>query len=212
MTVNKNDAPKPEAQAFTCPHCGVFSSQSWENEYKYKSTFHTIFGTCKHCSKHTIWHNEKMIFPRLSSIEKPNEYLSDEVKDLYNEAALILTDSPRAACGLLRLALYRMTLELGESGNNLNDNIGNLVEKGLTRPIQQAFDIIRVRGNQSLHDLAINLNEKPETAMKLFAIINIIASRMFEEPKKIEDEFQLLPKNSQESIVKRDKKECKNAK
>ena len=70
--------------------------------------------------------------------------MPESVKQLYNEAGLIYNKSPRAACALLRLAIERLCNELGEVDRDINNNIGALVKKGLSKDIQQALDVVRV--------------------------------------------------------------------
>ena len=77
--------------------------------------------------------------------------MPNSVKQLYNEAALISNKSPRAACALLRLAVDKLCLELGETDRDINKNIGALVKRGLSQDVQQALDIVRVVGNKAVH-------------------------------------------------------------
>lgn len=74
---------------------------------------------------------EKLIYPKSSIAPLPNEDMPDDVKVDYLETRNIVNDSPRGACALLRVALQKLMYHLGESGNNLNEDIGNLVKKGI---------------------------------------------------------------------------------
>jgi hypothetical protein len=55
---------------------------------------------------------------------------------------------------------------LGESGKNLNTDIGNLVKEGLSVDIQQALDSLRVIGNESVHPGELDLKR----IIKLFKL------------------------------------------
>ena len=123
----------------------------------------------------------------------------------YNEAANIINDSPRAAAALLRLALQKLCKDLGESGNNINDDIKELVKKGLNPLIQKAFDAIRITGNNAVHPGEIDLDMEIERVYKMFELINFIADKMITEPKELEILYSTLPAPSLAAVEKRDR-------
>ena len=94
---------------------------------------------CDHCNKYSIWVNQKMIYPHLSTAPLPTTEMPKSVKELYDEARAISNQSPRGACALLRLAIQFLVKELGENEEKLNIAIKNLVQKGLSKKIQQAL-------------------------------------------------------------------------
>jgi hypothetical protein len=49
-----------------------------------------------------------MIYPEVISVDNLNEDMPEEVKFDYNEAALIVEKSPRAAAALLRLGIEKL--------------------------------------------------------------------------------------------------------
>ena len=49
----------------------------------------------------------------------------------YEEARAVYQDSPRSSAALLRLAIQKLCMELGQPGKNLNADIGELVNQGL---------------------------------------------------------------------------------
>ena len=61
-----------------------------------------------------------MLFPWMTNLPEPNEDLSDDIKEIYNEARNIYRESPRASCALLRLAVQNLCVAVGEKGKNLN--------------------------------------------------------------------------------------------
>ncbi len=146
-----------------------------------------------------------MVYPDLNNISEPNEDLNEEIKKGYLEAASILEKSPRGAAALLRLALQNLCLQLGEKGNDLNDDIANLVKKGLSVKIQQSLDILRVIGNNAVHPGTISIKDNKEIALALFELINLIAESMVSEPKRIESLYKKLPQSSIKQITERDK-------
>lgn len=159
---------------------------------------------CQSCNNFCVWVDKQIVFPKSIPVDAPNSDMNEDVQDLYNEAALILSDSPKGSTALLRLALQKLLEQLGERGN-INTSIGNLVQRGLSTKIQQALDVIRVIGNNAVHPGEINLDDNIEVATKLFKIINIIAQDMITHPKEIEDIYDdLLPEGAREAIERRD--------
>ncbi len=146
-----------------------------------------------------------MIYPDFSGIESPNSDLDVEVQADYLEAASIIQKSPRGAAALLRLAIQKLVIQLGEK-EDLNAAIGNLVKKGLPVKVQQSLDALRVIGNEAVHPGTLDLKDDPETANSLFKLVNFIAEKMITEPKEIEAIYGKIPPSKQEQIEKRDGK------
>ena len=84
---------------------------------------------CDHCKQISLWYNGELIYPENPNLPPPNEDLDAEIKKDYNEAANIIEKSPKAAAALLRLAIQKLCEQLGESGENINRDIGELVKK-----------------------------------------------------------------------------------
>jgi len=210
---------------FHCPHCNVYANQKWSHisaagdaySTKYKPSnlknCQTIEGNinerwvlsfCEHCGQFVIWEEGKIIFPKKISIEGSNKDLFKDIRSDYLEAANILNDSPRASAALLRLALQKLCIQLGEDGKNINDNIAKLVKKGLNPTIQKSLDALRINGNNAVHPGEINLSEDKERVIKLFHLINFIAEKMITEPREIDDFYEDLPESSKDAITERD--------
>lgn len=214
---------------FNCPFCNTFSHHYW-NHYNYLGSAHETYlneiylennkvssihgenqadisiSLCVSCQKRTIWINEKIIYPSSSTAPLPVENMPKEIIDYYHEARDVFQRSPRSAAALLRLAIEKLTIILGgKKNNNINENIGFLVKKGLNQKVQQALDTVRVVGNNAVHPGQIDLDDNPEIALSLFQLLNIIVDRTINEPNEIEKLYESLPKNSRDSIEKRDK-------
>jgi hypothetical protein len=219
---NKYYPPEHAKTNFHCPYCNVYAKQQWSHIYAHGGIINKteIDGTdkfngetniywdlskCDHCSKIVVWIDKKLIYPKTIPTLNPNDDLSDEIKNDYLEAARIYYESPRASAALLRLALQKICMLLGEKGDNINDDIGKLVKRGLNPTVQKALDALRITGNNAVHPGEINLSEEPERVLKLFDLINIIAEKMITEPKEIDLLYKNLPEESLRAIEKRDK-------
>ncbi len=126
------------------------------------------------------------------------------VKADFEEAGSILDLSPRGAAALARLCIQKLTTELGEKGENLNIDIGELVKKGLEVEVQQALDIVRVIGNNAVHPGTIDLKDDKETALTLLSLVNMIVERRIAGPKKLLNLFAGLPAGALQQIERRD--------
>lgn len=135
----------------------------------------------------------------------PNNDIDENIKALYQEAATIFIDSPRGATALLRLALQMLLKQLGKSGENINNDIKELVSEGLSPKIQQALDLLRVVGNNAVHPGQINIDDNSEIAFKLFHILNFIADEMITKPKELELLYSnVIPEETKKHIKQRD--------
>ncbi len=204
--------PKLDETAFHCPYCNSYAHQHWsglyiQNEDSYYNDQNDFkISKCKRCKNLTLWFSDKIIYPDFSGIPPPNQDLNEDIKRDYLEAGSIVHKSPRGASALLRLAIQKLCVQLGESGENLNDDIGNLVKKGLSPTIQQALDSVRVIGNEAVHPGELDLENNKEITIKLFNLINIIAQVMITQPKEIKEIYESLPDKKVNGIGKRDNK------
>lgn len=136
----------------------------------------------------------------------PNPDLPSEVLRDYEEAGRIVSESPRGAAALLRLAIQKLCVVLGEIGEKIDDDIKSLVKKGLTPMVQQALDAVRVIGNESVHPGTLDLKDDRDTAMRLFSLVNIIAEQMVSNPKHVQELYDKLPESKRKAIEKRDQR------
>ncbi|OHA49285.1 MAG: hypothetical protein A2W59_00820 [Candidatus Terrybacteria bacterium RIFCSPHIGHO2_02_41_19] len=233
MTKEKYYLPTHATGQFHCPHCGVYAKQRWAHLSAVSDAYtrHYQNGTlsyssnilglaitsfnlvedwtvsiCEHCYGMVIWFDKKIIYPKKITVSAPNEDLNKDIQKDYLEAANVFADSPRSSAALLRLALQKLCKQLGEKGDNINDDIKNLVKKGLNPKIQQSLDILRITGNNAVHPGEINLEEEPEKVLKLFELINFITEKMITELKEINNFYDTLPENSKKAVEKRDNK------
>lgn len=202
--------PKHKKEQFHCIHCGVYAAQHWvnmrwtENGYT-RNIGGFTFSACSHCNRWSYWHNDRMIVPSEAPVPPVHQDMPEECIQEYNEARDIVARSPRAASALLRLAVQKLMVVLDEDGKNINNDIGNLVAKGLPVQVQQALDYCRVVGNNAVHPGEIDLNDTPEIAHNIFEMINFIVEDRISQPKHIQSLYEKLPKSARDAIEKRDK-------
>ncbi len=147
-----------------------------------------------------------MIVPLTGGAPLPHPDLPEDVKADYLEARSIAGLSPRGAAALLRLTIDKLTTNLGAEGRDINDRIRDLVRKGLDPRIQQALDVVRVVGNESVHPGTIDLRDDLELAGALFMLVNEIVDQMITRPKRIAEVYAKLPQDKRDAIAKRDAK------
>lgn len=161
---------------------------------------------CYTCHKIAVWIREKLIYPASNFEMMANADLPSDIKTDFEEAVEVFTLSPRSSAALLRLCVQKLCTHLGAKGSSINDQIADLVSRGLDEEIQQALDIVRVIGNNAVHPGTINLNDDPSVAETLFSLVNMIAETMISKPKKLKELYQNLPKDALEQIEKRNLK------
>lgn len=205
--------PKHRESKFHCIHCGVYAEQKWHALKYHKADLNywadvqiLDYNVCGHCEEWCYWYHGKMIIPCAAPVPPAHPDLPAACAEEYTEARSIVAQSPKAAAALLRLALQKLMAELGEEGKNINDDIGSLVSKGLPVQVQQALDYCRVVGNNAVHPGEINLNDTPEIAHNLFAMMNFIVEDRISRPKQIATLYAQLPEGARKAIEDRDVK------
>ncbi len=168
---------------------------------------------CYTCDDIAVWVHDKPLFPPQRTGPQPNGDLPLDIKATYEEASSIVNLSPRGAAALLRLCIQNLLIHLGEKGENINEDIGNLVKKGLSSRVQQSLDIVRIAGNNAIHPGEIDLKDDHPTALKLFKLVNLITEKMISEDKHVEEMFdEIIPEKTKEAIEQRDKNPPDNGK
>ena len=199
--------------AFNCPHCGAFAHQWWK--YYVSSKDQRVGGEvlvlynfsasfCARCEKAALWEGEQMVYPTVYITQPASVDMPLEVKKYYDEARAIFAQSPRGAAAILRLAIQKLMIELGEKGDNLNEAIGNLVKGGLSKRIQKSLDIVRVIGNNAVHPGQIVIEDNTDVAMSLFKITNLIVEDIITKSKEIDELYNNLPDGVKSQITTRD--------
>ncbi len=183
----------------------IFHEYREQSCYSHTEIVNLCLSSCFSCDKYAIWHADGLLYPvQLFGIE-PNVDMPDDVRLDFDEAASIVDVSPRGAAALLRLSIEKLMPHLGATKKKIDDNIGELVSRGLDSRIQKALDVVRVIGNQAVHPGQIDLRDDKATATKLFGLVNLIVEAMISTPKHIDKMYSDLPDGVLAAIEKRDK-------
>ena len=226
-------APEFGLNVFSCPQCRAHADQKWhailscnlgvnnidsrqhqENVRNALSSQKANVGSpihgwsasfCAHCRRFSIFHDEKLIFPRLFTTPPPHVDIPEKIKSEYEEARAILNDSPRGAAAMLRLAVQKLCDYLEQKPVNLNECIGKWVKAGLDKRVQEALDSVRVIGNHAVHPGTIDLNDNREIAVSLFEVFNFIIEKKISDEKRMAELYEkVIPEDEKRKISKRD--------
>jgi hypothetical protein len=160
---------------------------------------------CYNCGKLAVWVHDRLVYPGKKNAVEPSPDLPDDIAADFEEARGIVGASPRGAAALLRLCIQKLCAHLGEKGNDINEDIGNLVKKGLDPVTQRSLDIVRVIGNEAVHGGVMDLRDDRETAERLFDLVNAVADQMISRPKKVQEIYDKLPEPKRKAIEERDR-------
>ncbi|WP_122435052.1 DUF4145 domain-containing protein [Pseudomonas viridiflava] len=211
----KHIAPTYRLAAFYCVHCGVLAQMRWADLGIFapgglRETSWALC-TCQHCQLDTVWKVEEdkddgfMVYPHLVNAPAIHQDLPEVCRADFEEARLICGVSPRGAAALLRLCLEKLLGHLGGSGNDINKDIGALVQLGLDPHIQQALDVVRVTGNNAVHPLDMPHEDLVSNVPVMFEMINLIVDERIARQRKAAERFASLPEKARLAIERRDK-------
>jgi hypothetical protein len=204
--------PTFQTSAFNCPYCNAFAAQQWLHVFKHfpgndafeEASRALYMSRCAHCKSVATWHDGIMLVPDTSASPQPHEDMPLAVVPDYEEARSVRQRSPRSTAALLRLALQKLCIALGEKGENINEDVKQLVSKGLPVEVQQALDIVRVVGNEQVHPGELDVRDDPSIALELFKLINFIVEDRITRPKSIGRLYSRLPNTKLDGIKRRD--------
>lgn len=205
-------APRRGLKEFACPHCQVFSSQTWwrvlHDTYGGKQEVAHRLGVseCQKCRAQSIWLDKRIVDPDHSEAPHPNSAMPDDPKVDFEEARAVLSRSPRSSIALLRLVIQKICVVEGLPGKNLNADIAELVAQKRILPfVQKAFDAVRLYGNASVHPSTDGIQpDDPKVALVLFKIVKHIVAHLYQQPGEIEDFYDTLPADKRDAIRNRD--------
>ena len=98
---------------------------------------------------------ERLIYPRTTSrVPLPKE-VPEEFTEIYREACIVLSDSPKASAALSRCCLQHLLREKAHvKQSNLTNEIQEVIDSGSLPPyIVEAIDAVRKIGNYTAHPI-----------------------------------------------------------
>ncbi len=220
--------PRHGLEAFNCPRCQAYANMRWRvllsaltpgaqsdnNPQLGQYMGDIVEAECAHCKKSSYWIREvnfetsrdvwKMLWPDSVPAPLPHDEMPDDTKQDYMEARSVVAKSPRAAAALLRLAIQKLCRHLGGSGENINADIGVLVDRGLPVQVQQSLDAVRVIGNNAVHPGEMSMDDVAKVALTLFEIVNFIVDDRIAKPRRLAEIYEGLPGGALDGIKKRD--------
>ena len=179
---------------------------SGTGQYCYLEFENLFISKCFNCERLAVWAHDTLLYPASKLGAAPCADLPADVLRDYEEARTILDLSPRGAAALLRLAVQKLCVDLGEPGQNINADIASLVAKGLDPAVGEALDAVRVIGNDSVHPGQMDLRDDRDTAIQLFDLVNFITEQTVTRKRKVAEMYAKLPPDKRAAIDDRNAK------
>lgn len=141
---------------------------------------------------------EKMLWPQTLTGTEPNPDIPKNIARYYDESRLIFNLSPAGAGALLRKTTEEILKErwnyiendIGEEAEKENLTIGKRVKflkkhRYFHKHIIDAIENCILTGNDIMHEDYIDFQENKEILKTLFHCINLIAHKLYTEPKDL---------------------------
>jgi hypothetical protein len=190
-----HDSFHPQVETITVGHAG-----QTEN-YTYYWEVHKL--ECPACHKPIIYLENKkdygntmfrdqqwMVYPRGATRPPAPPEVPEEISHDYNEACLVMTDSPQASAALSRRCLQHILHDRGVSkSDNLSKAIDDALGSHLPTHIAEDLDAIRNIGNfaahpqKSLHSGEI-INVEPHEAEWNLDVLEMLFDFYYVQPQK----------------------------
>lgn len=193
-----------------CPHCNKAIHPSFKTvelgfvgEFEKKRVqWYAKTMSCPSCLKpivllearihyrNSIGSNEFMAFPRKTIRPQAPPEVPPEIAEDFNEACLVIEDSPKASAALSRRCLQHLLNERNVSqSNNLNKAINDALDTHLPSHIADNLDAIRNIGNFAAHpQKSENTGEilpvEPEEAEWNLDVLEMLFDYYYVQPAK----------------------------
>lgn len=162
--------PQFDKTAFNCPRCGAYANQEWYLVTaidKVKAEYHgTIvnkgsidefaFSKCVHCNRVSMWDKNKnsMVFPKINVRTFDLTEVPKDLAEDYEEACLVIGDSPKASAALSRRCLQSILHQQGFADKSLFTEIQKAIDsEKLPSHISDSLDALRNIGNFAAHPM-----------------------------------------------------------
>ncbi|MGW5049766.1 DUF4145 domain-containing protein [Actinokineospora sp. NPDC004072] len=211
--------PAVKKDGFECPRCGHFAHQSWEGlhlgvervsddlRWRWQAS------VCVRCGLPTLWYDGNIVFPLARLGKAAHRDMPAEVRELYEEAARVAAVSRRAGAALARATVERLIKHLdpeAPKGANLAGRIERIKARGVSTPVGQMLDVVRVTGNEALHseqpgELAVMVLddvEGPAMLEFLLETANDLVDELITRPAVTGDLWNKLPDGIKSKLTK----------
>ena len=135
-----------DLKQFQCSACG-------KNIFYLEHSCHKAVG--RHSIPSPVEVKTFMVYPRSHSRKALPEEIPEQYANDYNEACLVLSDSPKASAALSRRCLQSLLREVEKiKPGNLDSEIQQVIDRGkLPSQLSESIDAIRNIGNFSAHPI-----------------------------------------------------------
>lgn len=162
--------PEFDKKAFICTRCGAYANQEWYLAVaidKERAEHHGLtvdkgpieefaFSKCVHCKRVSMWDKKKhsMVFPKTNVRTFDLTEIPRDLAEDFEEACLVIGDSPKASAALSRRCLQSILRQQGFTDKSLFNEIQKAIDSGkLPSHIADSLDALRNIGNFAAHPM-----------------------------------------------------------
>ncbi|EIF6157043.1 DUF4145 domain-containing protein [Clostridium perfringens] len=178
-----------ESKTYKCGYCGEKVSINEGYVCRFTTNNIAYIYICHNCNKPTFFDNFRVQTPGVLYGDEV-EYLSSEVKELYNEARNCFSVNAFTSSILCcRKLLMNCAVEQGaEEGKQFVYYINFLEDNHYTpKNIKACIDKIRTLGNDGTHKIESRTKEEAELAIDFTALV---LKMIYEAPGKLRSKFE----------------------
>ncbi len=193
-----------------CPHCKNYIHIEYDYAslgYEGKFHWYAHHSNCPCCNKKIIFIKtddyELLAYPKISSCDNAPKEVPSHIAEDFNEAGLILNDSPKASAALSRRCLQTIIHEHFKiKKKNLSEEIDEVMTK-VPEYISKQLDAIRQIGNFSAHPIKSQntgeiVNVETGEAEWCLDILQSLFEFCYVQPKIAEEKMVELNKKLEE--------------
>ncbi|MFL2063118.1 DUF4145 domain-containing protein [Latilactobacillus sakei] len=211
--IDSMDFNYKDKQIRVYPHSPSDDTLTWQDKYartnsdQFEYEYLTIY-------QDTLITFQKVVDPESAiNVPTPNPDICDDAKELYLEAAKVITYSPRSATALLRVTLETMLNKDLNLTGSIYKMIGTLYSAGIPEQLEIGLHFARIAGNAADHPkpgmIQLNGIDGQKTALELFNIINFLADDQISRKKRLlslSDSFSQSDLDSIEKLREKNQK------
>lgn len=202
-----------------CPHCQIQIHPGFEDEWlnrsnllgateKRRTTYSVRHMVCPSCSEAIIFlHQHRqgldnpkvmMIYPKAMQRSKAPSVVPEELATDFNEACVVLGESPKASAALSRRCLQHLLRLQGYTQHDLVKAIDAvLASKTLPSPLADSLDAVRNIGNFAAHPMKDTnsgeiLEVEPEEAEWNLEVLEGLFDFYYVQPAKAQGRIDAL--------------------